>query len=267
MKIKTLCLDLDGTLYIDRTPYPGALQTLRTLAERYRIAFVTNTTSMSVAAIQQEMLQIGFTPEPGSIFNPSRVARDQLMASGRNSGILLAEEAAREDYLWFREVEPGHPDCHTVLIGTEGYNLTFRDLEGPLEALLKGADLCTLQKNRFYVRNNRFALDMGPITAALEYASGRNATLFGKPSKSLFTTVAHCTGCALHEMVMVGDDVEFDVFGSMDLGLPAVLVRTGKYRQEFVDALPRKADWIIDAIADLPELLPKIESREAGEEA
>ena len=33
---------------------------------------------------------------------------------------------------------------------------------------------------------------------------------------------------------MVGDDVETDVGGAIDAGLAGVLVRTGKYREDFV---------------------------------
>ncbi|PKK88871.1 MAG: hypothetical protein CVV64_16940 [Candidatus Wallbacteria bacterium HGW-Wallbacteria-1] len=255
MVIKTLCLDLDGTLYIDNAPIPGALEALKSLSSQYEIAFVTNTTSLSVAAIAAQMTELGFDPGTDRIFNPSRVARDVLLSSGMASGLLLAEPSAREDYHWFREVPPSSPHCRTVLIGTEGYDLTFRDLEKPLEALLAGAQLCTLQKNRFYMKNGVIALDMGPITAALEYASGKTATLFGKPSARLFETVAAKKHCTPEQMVMVGDDIEFDVFGPEDIGITSVLVRTGKYRAEYEASLTRKAHHSISSIVELQSML------------
>ena len=41
---------------------------------------------------------------------------------------------------------------------------------------------------------------------------------------------------------MVGDDVETDVGGAIEAGLAGILVRTGKYREEFVAQSGRGAD-------------------------
>ena len=54
---------------------------------------------------------------------------------------------------------------------------------------------------------------------------------------------------------MVGDDVESDVGGALAAGLSGVLVRTGKYRREAVEASGVRPTATIDSIADLPHLL------------
>jgi ribonucleotide monophosphatase NagD (HAD superfamily) len=61
----------------------------------------------------------------------------------------------------------------------------------------------------------------------------------------------------LDNAVMVGDDVEADVVGAMAAGLPGILVRTGKYRQ---DALPPEVTptAVADSIKDVPALLQRI---------
>jgi ribonucleotide monophosphatase NagD (HAD superfamily) len=55
---------------------------------------------------------------------------------------------------------------------------------------------------------------------------------------------------------MVGDDVEADVGGALDAGLRAVLVRTGKYREERVRDSGVEPTATVDSIADVPALLP-----------
>ena len=54
---------------------------------------------------------------------------------------------------------------------------------------------------------------------------------------------------------MVGDDVESDVAGAMNEGLAGILVRTGKYREDFVRESGIEPTATIDSIADLPALL------------
>ena len=54
---------------------------------------------------------------------------------------------------------------------------------------------------------------------------------------------------------MVGDDVETDVDGAMRAGLAGILVRTGKYREDFVRDSGVDPTATVDSIADVPELL------------
>jgi ribonucleotide monophosphatase NagD (HAD superfamily) len=54
---------------------------------------------------------------------------------------------------------------------------------------------------------------------------------------------------------MIGDDVESDIGGGLAAGLRAVLVRTGKYREDFVAGSGIEPTATIDSIADLPTLL------------
>lgn len=88
-----------------------------------------------------------------------------------------------------------------------------------------------MAKNRnFLDHDGELSLDAGPFVAALEYASGREATVFGKPAAMFFKLAVESLRCAPEEVAMIGDDVEADVGGAMAAGLMGVLVRTGKYR-------------------------------------
>jgi ribonucleotide monophosphatase NagD (HAD superfamily) len=88
-----------------------------------------------------------------------------------------------------------------------------------------------LGKNRNFLDSDfELSLDAGPFVAALEYASGRIATVLGKPAPSLFKLAAGSTRLAAAHVAIIGDDVEADTQGAIAAGLHAVLVRTGKYR-------------------------------------
>src|SRR5438093_602176 len=74
----------------------------------------------------------------------------------------------------------------------------------------------------------------------------------GKPSTLLFDSVAEDAGVRRSEIVMVGDDAEFDVSASVALGMTGILVRTGKFRPEDAARFTPRPSAVLDSVADLP---------------
>ena len=70
------------------------------------------------------------------------------------------------------------------------------------------------------------------------------------PSPLLYDAVARAG--VTQEIVMVGDDVEFDVAASVGLGMQAVLVRTGKYRAGDEQKAAPPPTATLDSVNDLP---------------
>ena len=93
------------------------------------------------------------------------------------------------------------------------------------------------------------------VVGAFEYATGRQATLVGKPSRPLFETAARSMGLALSEVAMVGDDLQTDIAGYRALGIRAFMVRTGQYRADEVEGAEVGPDRVIDSVSALPNLL------------
>jgi ribonucleotide monophosphatase NagD (HAD superfamily) len=65
----------------------------------------------------------------------------------------------------------------------------------------------------------------------VEFAAGVEATIVGKPSATFFEQVIASTSARPAHSLMVGDDIYGDVEGALNSGIPACLVRTGKYRE------------------------------------
>jgi ribonucleotide monophosphatase NagD (HAD superfamily) len=53
---------------------------------------------------------------------------------------------------------------------------------------------------------------------------------------------------------MIGDDIDTDIGAAQRLGMTGVLVRTGKFREEYFRASNVKPDLVIDSIRDFPWL-------------
>ena len=243
-------LDFDGTILQDNLPIEGALEALSRLSESgLPFRFLTNTTRRPRAEIVQRLSDLGFEAGIEDCLTAPAVTAAWLRERGAQSLMLLVDPATRSE---FAEFDLDNPKPEFVVVADLGSDWTFELLDRAFRALMDGAQLVAMQKNRYWRHQGRLSLDAGPFVAALEYATDRQAHLIGKPSPDLFRTVARKLDLAVDRVAMVGDDLEADIRGAKAAGLVAVAVRTGKYREELEEATQRSADAVIDSIADLP---------------
>ena len=251
--IEGLLVDLDGVLYVEDEPVSGAVGAVAKLREEgLGLRFVTNTTSRSKRQTLERLERLGFAVEPDELVTPAALARSHCMEAGHDRVALVMNERVKEDFEGLTEADE---KVEAVIMGDLGEAFGFEILNHAFRQVMDGAELIALQKNRFWMTPDGLALDAGPFVAAIEYATGREALVVGKPAQAFFELVLGDLGVPASAAAMVGDDVETDVGGAIDAGLAGILVRTGKYREEFVAKSGVKPTAVADSIADLPGLL------------
>ena len=252
-RASAVLLDLDGVLYVEDEPIPGAKAAVAALRDRgLRLRFVTNTTSRPRRDILARLERLGMPVPEHELVTPARLAAEHCIAAGRRRALLLMRDDVKADLPGLQEVGDG---ADVVVVGDLGDAFGYAVLNQAFRELLGGAELVALQKNRYWRTPDGLSLDVGPFVAALEYASGRDAVVVGKPAPAFFATVLAGLGVGPGAAVMVGDDVESDVGGALRAGLAGVLVRTGKYRPEVVEASGVEPTATVASIADVPALL------------
>jgi phospholysine phosphohistidine inorganic pyrophosphate phosphatase len=248
-------LDIDGVLYVGDEPIVGAHEALTQLREQSAgVRLVTNTTSRSRRDVVEHLRELGFEVSHEEVLTPAAMAVSHCEEHGYESVTMLVSEKLREDLTALRELKGGER-ADAVVLGDLGDGFTSEVLNGAFRQLMDGAELVSLQHNRYWRRKDGLALDVGAYAAALEFASGREGVVVGKPSEAFFKTAIDDMGLEL--AVMIGDDVDADVGGAMAASLPGVLVRTGKFRQDALSARVTPTA-IVDSIADVPDLLARI---------
>jgi HAD superfamily hydrolase (TIGR01458 family) len=251
--IRALLLDLDGVLYVEGEPLPGAERAVRALRDGgMALRFVTNTTASSRAQTLAKLHGFGIELEEDELVTPAALARRHCDEAGHRTVALIMNDEVKADFEGLREGEDG---VDAVIMGDLGEQFGFLILNKAFRLVMDGAELIALQKNRFWLKADGLSLDAGPFVAAIEYATGKEAFVVGKPAPGFFEIVLADLGSDRDSVAMVGDDVETDVGGALDAGIAAVLVRTGKYREDFVRDSGIKPTATIDSIVDLPELL------------
>jgi len=249
--IQALLLDLDGVLYVGKAAIEGAVEAMEGLGRTgLPIAGVTNTTTRSKALLAGKLTAMGFSITAGQIFTPSALAVQRI--GGRPAALYVHPNLA-EDFASVTK-EDEHPDFVVMGdVGGQGYDTPC--LQRIFNQVAGGATLLALHKNRFWQLPEGLKLDLGPFVAAIEYATGRQAELLGKPSRHFFRLICQSLGCKPAAALMVGDDIESDIGGARGAGLQTALVKTGKYREAFVAESGIQADVTLASIAELPAWL------------
>ena len=253
MDARGLLIDLDGVLYVEDEAVPGAAEAVATLRDRgLPLRFVTNTTSRSKRQTLERLERLGFRVPAEELVTPAALARERCLERGHERVALVMNEDVKEDFEGLTEADS---EVDAVIMGDLGEAFGFEILNHAFRQVMEGAELIALQKNRFWMTPDGLSLDAGPFVAAIEYATGRDALVVGKPSNAFFELVLGDMGVGASDAAMVGDDVETDVGGALGAGLAGILVRTGKYREEFVARSGVEPTATVDSIADVPVLL------------
>jgi HAD superfamily hydrolase (TIGR01458 family) len=251
--VRALLVDLDGVLYVEDEPVPGAVEAVAALrAAGIGLRFVTNTTQRSRRHTLAKLDRLGFGVPADELVTPAVLAVEHCRAHGLRRVSLLMDAEVKADLEGLTEADDA---VDAVIVGDLGERFDYAVLNAAFRRLLDGAQLLALQRNRYWRRADGLSLDVGPFVAALEYAAGVEATVVGKPARAFFALALGQLGAEPAEAAMVGDDVESDVVGAMRAGLRGVLVRTGKYREEAARAAELEPTMVIDSIADVPALL------------
>jgi HAD superfamily hydrolase (TIGR01458 family) len=221
------------------------------------VRLVTNTTSRPRSAILHRLRSYGFEAAEEEIFTATLAGAELARSSGWSRVAPFILEPALED---LSEIElvggtSGRPVGQApdaVLIGDLGERWDYALMQEAFTYLMSGAALIALSRDRYWLQDDALVLDAGPFVAGLEFASGRDATVAGKPSSAFYATALRSLKVSTAEgSVMVGDDLWSDVQGAQRAGLQGWLVRTGKYSDSALTASGIHPDRILDSIAAL----------------
>ncbi len=243
-------------LHVSGHPLPGAAEAVRRLrGDGHRLRFVTNTTTRSRAKLAEELRTAGIEVDDAEV----QTTADAAVTALRGRRVLaLVMQGLVADLDGIELVGEG---ADAVLIGgadeTPETNLVFSymNLARAFAELEMGAKLYCLHRNRWWQTTRGPLLDAGAFVAGLEYAADVEAVLIGKPSPSYFTAALEALDADPDRAWMVGDDLESDIAGAHAMGINTVLVRTGKFRPDAVEASRVRPNGIVSSIGHVPDWL------------
>ena len=253
-----ILLDVDGVLHVSGEPIPGAVEAIARLrVQGHRLRFVTNNSSRQRATMAQELRDVGFVLEDEELQTTPIAAAEQL---GGLRVYALVMPAIVPDLAGIELVGDG---AEAVLVGgcdeTSESNQVFSymNLARAFSEVQAGATLFCLHKNPWWQTARGPLLDGGAFVAALEYATGVEATVIGKPAASCFAAALAALDAEPELTWMVTDDLEQDVRGAQLFGMKTLLMRTGKFRPDALERSSVVPDAVLSSIANVPDWIDR----------
>jgi HAD superfamily hydrolase (TIGR01458 family) len=253
-----ILLDVEGVLHVSGEAIPGAPEAVAELRRAgHRLRFVTNNTTRARATLADELRRGGFELDDSELQTTASAAAHAL--AGRRV-LALVMAALVPDLDGIELVGDG---AEAVLLGgadetdETGRVFSYMNLARAFGELELGAELYCLHKNTWWQTSRGPMLDTGAFVAGLEYASGVEATVLGKPSPAYFEAALEALDAEPELTWMVGDDLESDIAGAQRFGLKTVLVRTGKFRPDQLERSTVVPDAVVSSIGFLPDWLER----------
>lgn len=251
-----ILLDIDGVLHVSGVGIPGAVEAVATLKQAgHSLRFVTNNSTLARKDLAQELQRLGFAVEEDEIQTPPLAAARAL--GGRRVLALVMPSVVPD----LEDLELVGNDAEAVLIGGCDESLepnqvfSYMNLARAFGELQGGAAFYCLHKNRWWQTSRGPMLDSGAFVAGLEYATGAEATVLGKPSSAYFAAALDALGAEPELTWLVTDDLESDVRGAQVFGMRTVLVRTGKFRPDQLESNAIVPDAVLSSVAQFPDWL------------
>lgn len=227
---KLFLFDLDGVFYRGKESRVkiGGTRAVEALRQAGRGLFVlTNNSTDTAETVHRRLLEFDIP-----------VRREEVLTSGKMTAEYLRDRHGQVTYFLVGEggLDLEMKGCgHTRTEGEEAdfvvvgldRKVTYEILDHAARLARNGAGIIASHNSALYMYKTGPAMAAGPLVKAIEYASGKRATVIGKPSPLMFRFALKLAGRRKEEAVMTGDQLDTDVAGAVRAGIDAILVTSG----------------------------------------
>jgi NagD protein len=254
---KGFLIDMDGVIYRSSQLIPGAVRFIGLLLD-YNIPFLflTNNSQRTRRDVATKLQRMGMPVEERHIFTCA-MATARFLASQKPGGTAyVIGEGGLLNALHSNGYAVVDKSPDYVVVG-EGRTLSFEMLEHAVQMVTGGAKLIATNLDPNCPTQHGTRPGCGAIVSLIEVATGIKAFSVGKPSPVMMRTARKELGMATSETIMVGDTMETDILGGVQMGYRTILVLTGTTKGDDLANYAYQPDMVIDSIADLcdPEKL------------
>jgi NagD protein len=258
-------IDMDGVIYRGSELIPGADRFIADLlAHDLPFFFLTNNSQRTRRDVVAKLRRLGIEVEESHIFTCA-MATARFLADQKPSGTayVIGEggllNALHENGYAIVDHDPDY-----VVVG-EGRTVTFEMVETAVRMVMGGAKLIATNLDPNCPTQAGLRPGCGAIVAMLETATGRRAFSVGKPSAVMMRAARKELGLDASRTTMIGDTMETDILGGVQLGYRTILVLSGGTSREDLAAFAYRPDLVVASIAELSAAeLAGIASSKAG---
>jgi NagD protein len=251
-------IDMDGVLYRGSELIPGAGHLVEQLRGRgIPFLFLTNNSQRTRRDVAARLARMGVEVEEEHVFTCAMATARFLAAQKPGGTAFVIGEGGLLTALHQHGYAVVDQDPDYVVVG-EGRTFNLELVEAAVTMVSRGAKLIATNPDPSCPTADGLRPGCGALVALLEAATGARAFSVGKPSPVMMRAARKELGLTTDETTMIGDTMETDILGAVQLGFHSVLVLSGGTRREDLPHYPYQPELVVESVAELADLLEEV---------
>ncbi len=255
---KGYLIDMDGVIYRGKELIPGAKEFINYLIKTDTpFMFLTNNSQRTRRDVVTKLERLGIKVGVEHVFTCAMATARFLSEQKPNGTAYVMGEGGLLSALHVNNFSVVDQDPDYVVVG-KGRTMNFEMLEKAAQMVMNGAKLIATNPDPICPIPGGIRPGCGAIVAMLEKATGKEAFSVGKPSPIMMRMARKEIGLTASETVMIGDTMDTDIIGGLQLGYETVLVLSGNTSMSDLNDYAFRPTNIINTVGDLiPKKLKK----------
>ena len=248
---KGFLIDMDGVIYSGDNLIKGADVFIKTLQkEQIPFLFMTNNSQRTPLDTVNKVARMGIKIKEENVYTSAMATAWFLsFMKPRGSAYVLGEGGLITSLLQ-QGYTMVNSDPDFVVVG-EGRNFTLEMVNHAVDMILSGAKLIATNLDPSPKRKGWANLGIKAIVTMIEEASGKTAFSVGKPSPVMMRSARKYLGLEASETIIIGDTMDTDILGGIQLGYTTVLTLSGVSNENMLNDYAFKPDLIVNSVAEL----------------
>ncbi|MGB9824227.1 MAG: HAD-IIA family hydrolase [Candidatus Hydrothermia bacterium] len=260
VRVEAFLIDLDGTLYLEREPVPGAKEFIEELEIRnIPYLLLTNNSTRTPRQVSERLRTMGIEVQSSRIYTSANALGDYIREHypGPYKAYAIGEDGISEEVRnsgWL--IVDSHREADFVLVGLDR-KLTYDKLAEAVLAIQKGARFIACNADSSFPTPEGLLPGAGAIVNAIKTVVGIEPLVLGKPNDYIINYAVKRLGVDLRKTAIVGDRLDTDIMLGKKMGMITILVMTG-VRKSKEDILRISPDFVFDNIGELWKNISKL---------
>jgi NagD protein len=250
-------IDMDGVLYRGMELIRGADVFIEQLRHRdIPFRLLTNNSQRTRRDVVAKLARMGIEVEEEHVFT-SAMATARFLAQQTPGGTaFVIGEGGLLNALHQNGYAVVDHDPDYVVVG-EGRTFNLELVEAAVRMIGAGAKLIATNLDPNCPTQNGLRPGCGAMVGLLEIATGVKAFSVGKPSAVMMRAARKELGLTTEQTTIIGDTMETDILGGVQLGFHTVLVLSGGTQQEDLQRYAYRPEVVVGSLAELSEVLER----------
>ncbi|SFW26187.1 NagD protein [Sinomicrobium oceani] len=248
---KGFLIDMDGVIYSGDTMIEGADTFIASLQENdIPFLFMTNNSQRSPLDTVNKVAKMGIHIKEENVYTSAMATAWFLSFMKPNGTAYVLGEGGlitslhQQGYVMVNQ----NPDY--VVVG-EGRNFTLEMVNNAVDMILEGAKFIATNLDPSPKKEGWNNLGIKAIVAMIEEATGKKAFSVGKPSPVMMRAARKTLGLTAQETIIIGDTMDTDILGGIQLGYHTILTLSGVSKKEDLQHYAFQPNQIINSVKEL----------------